>query len=408
MIKTTLSRHDTNLAALLYGSPYTAARYGVLGFVHDALTEQAPWFATAIEAAAARLLAELDVATVYDVPRALFEREGRPPARVTEALRCAEMVEALRDGLWQLGYADLSDRVTAWNAAVFDTSAAVALTGEGLAVRRELLERLLDRAQEILLKWYELDVRLSAKESRVDGRTLAVAARVWQIPLVNGEMTPAPRAAAALYANRLGRSVAAVAHSRLNDALCSTAPDVAVTEPLALLVAIGESITTARMSQSDMTLSSKGGLRVSVRNGKSLSDASLSPHAWWPVFSAWGSSERRREIVVPTAWKLTCAEADVLLWLLCRVTAQLAVVASAPQRVAISVAPFDWAGHVETKAPQWAAGVESVWSLMQRGRKPPQRTEVPATPGALLPRLGDVDSWPWRPEATDTLESVPA
>lgn len=406
MIKMTLGHYGDNLAALLHGSPYTAARYGVLGFVHDALTEQTPWFATAIEQAAAKLLAELGVPTVYDVPRALFEREGRPPARITEALRSPDMVEALTDGLFQLGYADLSDQVALWSAA--SAVAGGPLAEEGRATRWELLEQLLTRAEEILVKWRQMGVRLAPEEARVDGRTLAVAARVWQIPLINGEMAAAPTATAALYPNRLGRSAAVVAHSRINDALRSTAPDAAVTEPLALLVAIGESITTVNMNRKDMGLASKGGLKVSVRNGRALSDMSLSPHAWWPVFSAWGSSERRKEIVVPTAWRLTPAQADVLVWLLCRVAAQLAVAASAPPAVARVLAPFDWAGHVAAKTPEWAVGVESVWALMQRGRKPSVRSVMPQTPGALLPPLGEVASWPWRPETSDSLAAVPA
>lgn len=395
----TLCHYSDHLSAQLSANPLAAVRSGVLGLVHDALLTRTPWLADALTDGATELLAALGIATVYEVPAALTGRPGRPAARLLQAVRHPDLVRALGDGLAQLR-CDYGldpgplERVGRWGPSSGDPGAVVALLADDRAARGDLAERLRVRALEILGLWRAGGIQLEPGMPRMDGRTLAVASRVWQVPLVDGEMAPEPTAAAALYANRLGRSAAAVAFARLNGALRSAAPDVAVTEPLALLVAVGESICSAWMGVEECKVARAGGLPVRVRSGEPLSAAFVAVPDWWPVFSAWGSSERRAAVGIPTAWKLSSVEADVLVWVLCEVAAMLAVAASAVPVAGRGLAPLDWRGHVAARAPQWDAGAASVWALMQRGRKPHVRTERPV---GGLPALADVAAWPWRP-----------
>ena len=84
----------------------------------------------------------------------------------------------------------------------------------------------------------------------------------------------------------------------------------------------------------------------------------------------------------------------MIVWTLTRVAASLAVAASAPRRRGRLMVPFDWAAHVAREAPIWESGAASVCGLMQRGRLPQLRTEMPAGP---LPSIYEPDAWPWRP-----------
>jgi hypothetical protein len=147
-----------------------------------------------------------------------------------------------------------------------------------------------------------------------------------------------------------------------------------------------------------------GELPLQVRCGMPVSDVMVDVHGWWSIFSAWGSSARRGAVAIPTAWRLSPAQADVVMWSLCGVAVRLALAASAPSVLARSMRPFDWSAHVVARSPEWLAGAGSVWSLMQRGRAPKDRTVMPE---GLLPSLSDASSWPWRSESSGMLGGVP-
>jgi hypothetical protein len=406
-IKLTLSHLDEHLGALLASSPVTAARHGLLGLVHDALMADAPFMADVLTEGAADVLTELGVATVYEVPAALRARQGRPPTRIVSALRSPDMVDALHRCLYQVsgGNPDVSALALEWGPLSDDPGAVAPLRRDDLGARTELVDQLRVRTAEIIAGWRQAQMGLARGGRAMDGRTLATAARVWQIPLVTGELPEvAPTAAAALYPNRLGRSAAAVIFSKVNAAISANVGgfDVsAIFEPLALLVAIGESISIADFTDTHRKLALKGALPVRVRCGEPLTDMALDVHSWWPVFSSWGSSARRDAVAIPTAWRLSGAEADVLVWALCSVAVRLAVASTAPRSGTASITRFDWSAHVAEKSPQWEAGAASLWSLMQRGRQVEKRTAWPET---IFPALKDAATWPWR---SDTLVPVP-
>jgi hypothetical protein len=397
MINMTESDFGRNLTALLTQPPVRALKGGALGFVTSAVPQDTPWVADRIHKAAVDLLTSLDVGSIYDVPDGLARLKGRPPKAVIDAMRSPDLVDAVRGGLCQLGYPDLMDLVSAWGPTGEGPMATVELSASTLRERTELVDALRVRAQEILAAWGAAGLEIGVGSTRVDGRTLAVAARVWQIPLVTGQGGDAPMSVSALYANRLGRSAAAVAFMKIAQAAATHAPVEAVSGPLALLVALGEAIMPGDPdSEVIRVAASKGELQPCVQVGGPVVDRSLDVHRWWPIFSAWGSSERRGAVPFPTAWRLSTAQADVFLWVLTRVAVALAVAASAPRRAGYLLVPFDWAAHVEREAPAWVQGADAVCSLMQRGRLPQLRTEMP---GGLLPDLGDAGAWPWRAPA---------
>jgi hypothetical protein len=402
MIKIAQSDFGAGLAALVGHSPVRAARGGVLSFVSGALADQTPWLTERIHEAAGPLLTELGVETVHDVPSGLAKLEGRPPLRVVSALRSPEMVEALCAGLYQLGFQDLMNQLAQWGPQGDGPLATVPLRPADTRVRSELVDRLRGRAVEIMQWWVSAKVELTTSDLRVDGRTLTTAARVWQVPQLTGSMLPPPSAAAALYANRIGRSAAAVAFSKINKAILSHAPDSAVGEPLALLVALGEAITAENLDDERTRVQvARGTLPVQVRSGEPVGVMARDVQGWWPMFSAWGSSERRGAISLPTAWKLSTAESDVVVWLLIRIAVSLALAASAPSRAVRLASPFPWSDHVAQEGPAWELGATSVWTLMQRGRLPQLRT---AMPEGGLPSVFDAKAWPWRcptPVSTD-------
>lgn len=396
-MKITMTESDFGhgMAALLAFTPVRALRSGALSFIAGAIPEQTPWVATRIHEAAVHLMSLLDVDSIHEVPDGLAKLKGRPPKAVVAAIRDPDLVEALRDGLFQLGYTDLMELVAQWGPAGEGVLSTVPLSVRGLVERTELIDALRTRAQEILAAWGKSGLEIGVGAVRVDGRTLGIAARVWQIPLINGAMGPAPMAASALHANRLGRSAAAVAFSKIDESVATHAPVDAVSGPLALLVALGEAITPVDPDSEQVRVqASRGALRVCVRNGLPVHGRSMDVYGWWPLFSVWGGSERRGAIPFPTAWKLSPAEGDVILWVLTRVAAALAVAASAPRRAGHLLMPFDWAGHVAKESPVWEQGASSVCTLMQRGRLPQLRSEMPSGP---LPRLADGGAWPWRP-----------
>lgn len=379
MINITESDYSGSLGALLALSPIRAARGGALGFIRGALTGQTPFLADRIDHAASPLAEVLNVETVRDVPDGLAKLPGRPPARVSAALRSPELREL----------------VAQWGPQDTDELATVPLRAQGLAERGELVDALRERAVQILEAWSESSLEIGPGDLRVDGRTLATAARVWQIPILTGSMQSVPTAAAALYPNRLGRSAAAVAFAKINEALSSEAPIAAIAPSLALLVALGEAITPVDPDdEATRVRSDKGELAATVRLHGPVRGMACDVHAWWPFFASWGASERRVAIALPTAWKLSTVEADVIVWTLTRVAASLAVAASAPRRRGRLMVPFDWAAHVAREAPIWESGAASVCGLMQRGRLPQLRTEMPAGP---LPSIYEPDAWPWRP-----------
>lgn len=393
-IKTTLSNLDGHLSALVYSSPVTAARSDLLGLLTDVLTASSPFAAEALREAATPLREALGAEDVRDVWRKLVALPGRPPRTVTAALRSPDLVDALVDALGLVGAQDAAKRVTEWGPRDTGEFAVVPMSNEEWDARHALLGKLRTRVAELVAAWRgAADFVLKWDALPVDGRSLSVAARVWQLPLITGEVGSPPTATAALYPNRLGRSAAAVACSRMNAAIASIAPDSAVLEPLAMLVAVGEAITPVDWDARDQSRAARGEIPVWVRCGMPVGEESFDYQSWWPVFAAWGSSTRRDAIAIPTAWRLSRVEADVLVWALCSASVGLAVAGTMPHRSARKLVLPTWEEQVTRELPAWEAGARSVWALMQRGRSPERRTGFP--PESLLPRLDTVEPWPW-------------
>jgi hypothetical protein len=392
-----------HIESLLTSTPVTAARHDLLGLLTTVLDADAPVFAGHLQAAAEPLCEALGVATVHDVWRGMVALPGRPPRAVASALRRPEMVSALYQGLECQGWLSLAKLAASWGPQEYGDMATVPLTAGTLAQRVELVDQLRERTLEIIAHWRKLDTPLGRGPSRVDGRSLASAARVWQVPAITGSLGEVPSAPSALYPNRLGRSAAAVAFARANAALDSVAPDSWVFEPLALLIAVGESVCPASWSPGDVSAAMHGSLSLKVRCGQPIGDEVSSLAHWWSVLSAWGSSARRAAIAVPTAWRLNEAHGDVVVWALCSAAVRLAVASTAPSRMTrLASGSYDWDAHVVRELPTWESGALSVWTLMQRGRQVQRRT---AWPAVSAPVLKDATSWPWR---SDSLGSVPA
>lgn len=397
------TRHvERQLEALLASTPPTAVRHDLLGVLADVLAADSPVFADHLYEAAEPLCEALGVSDIREVWRAMSALPGRAPKAVSDALRSPPLVAALYEGLSCMGFLKLAQTAASWGPQEYGDMATVPLTVETLLTRTALVEQYRVRTAEIITYWRSLRVELGSGPSRVDGRSLASAARVWQVPSITGSLGPEPTASSALYPNRIGRSAAAVAFARANAALESVAPDSWVFEPLALLVAVGESVSLPGWQSSDVSAALHGLIPLKVRGGLPVGDDSLRLDYWWSVLSAWGSSARRSAIAIPTAWRLNEAQGDVVVWALCSAAARLAVASTAlPRRSRRTEETFDWDAHVAAELPMWSAGVLSVWKLLQRGRVPQRRT---AFPGALSPGLKDATSWPWR---SDSLGSVP-
>jgi hypothetical protein len=401
MSNITLRNGEAHLTALLRATPVTAARNGVLGVLYDAMVSQKMALAPELLKASAPLCAELECADLYGAAEALSALDGRPPKRVTSALRSPEMVTVMRAALDMLELWDLSDRVAAWGPqSATGPGSVLPMSANACAQRTALVDALRARALELQTEWTRLGLGLSPGPLMVDGRSLLAAARAWQLPLITGELPPPPIATAAMHPNRLGRTAAVVIYSRLGQALRAKVPDEELVEPLALLVAVGEAISSPRRRGVHRTAEAMHGLvKVAVRNGLPIDDESLGVDTWWPVFDSWGSSSRAVAMAIPTAWRLTDAEGDVLVWALCSVAARIAAVSSVPAevrnvRVLAPVVADPWPAHREVELPNWEAGARSVWSLMQQ----PRRFEARTTwPGCISPSLGTDYSWPWRP-----------
>lgn len=393
-----------NVGALLCSTPITAARHGLLGAIHDPLKLQVPSLADYLDRACTPLFELLGVDDVYAVPGALRAMDGRPPKRVVAALRHPDVVDALCRALDQLGIYSLDKYVLAWGPQ--DVGGVVPMGAEGRAARAELLSALHRRAGEILAAWTSAGVRWSAEKIGIDGRTMVAAARIWQVPMINGEVLGAPESMAARYANRVGKAAAAVAFSRYYDAHRSACPPEAFFEPLALLVAVGEAISRENWGRPEVARALRGyvGLEIPAA-GLPVTDAAFDVPRWWSVFSSWGASGRRAAAVIPTAWRLSPVEGDVVTWALCSVAVRLAVAGSMPKpdhREPTWVPP-SWESHVASALPDWERGARNLWALMQSTRDVSKRTEFP---GALL--VGsDRASWPWPPTGTDMLSPVP-
>lgn len=400
-INTTLSHLDHHVGVLLHSTPITATRHGLLGLVCDHLEgADRSWAAEDLQTACTDLMALLDVPTVYEIPAALRARRGRPPKAVVAALRAPDVVAALCRGLDELDLGGLYRYAQAWGPQ--ESGLTVPLAPVDRDRRAALVSALRRRAGEILAAWREVKVQWRAESVAVDGRTLVAAARAWQVPMINGEVLSPPESTAARYPNRLGKSAAAVAFARYRDAHCSQAPHEAFFEPLALLVTVGEAISRGSWEQPDLSRSLRGYVGLEIPGeGAPVPDSALSVLRWWPVFSAWGASGRREASAIPTAWRLSEAEGDVLVWALCSAAIRLALAGSLPQfdrAQALAGAPVPWREHVAAELPGWEAGARSLWALMQSTRDVSKRT---AFPGMLLPG-SDRESWPWfSPSADD-------
>lgn len=418
MSNITLRNGEHHLRALLRHSPFTAARNGVLAVVHDGLVSiDALPAAEDLSEAAAPLTSVLDVPDLDAVDGALCALNGRPPAAVSRALTSPRLVSTLCHSLDMLGAADCSDQVARWGPRNPDRPGeALPLEVADRASRWELVSALRVRTAELLAAWRARGMIISAELANVDGRSLTAAARTWQVPMITGTLPPAPEAAAALHPNRLGRTAATVAYSRIGSLVRSPAPDAAVFEPLALMVAVGEAVSvedlgTAREGDGEIGMMSwnsssaqaavRGQLPVQVRDGHPVRDEAADLNVWWSVFSSWGSTSKRLATAIPTAWRLSAVEADVLVWAMCSAAARIATAASMPSEDAavrkLGVRHgVSWEDHWAAEFPRWEAGARSVWVLMQKGRRFESRTPWPML---LAPAVDTESSWPWRPRS---------
>jgi hypothetical protein len=405
------------LRALLEHSPTSAARHGVLHVMHDALCQnKAAWLADELVAAAAPLATVLDVPDIHAIDGALRAIRGRAPAAVTRALLSPELIAVLCDGLDSLGLLDLRAEVVRWGPrGGVDSADALPLAADARQARAQLLGQLQQRASELLAEWYASGTQFGVDLVHVDGRSLLAAARVWQVPMITGTVPSPPQAASALHPNRLGRTATALTYSRLPALFHSVAPIKEIFEALALLVAVGEAISVPveptperegpigmmRWDQDTARQSVRGELPVRVRVGEPIGEESKTVDYWWPVFSSWGSTSKRLATAIPTAWRLSNVEADVLVWALCSVAARISIAASAaqpqqkPYTLGGPVERLNWEEHFAAEFPGWEVGAQSVWSLMQQQRRFADRTQFP---GLLVPVLGNDQSWPWPPQ----------
>jgi hypothetical protein len=415
----TLAHGERHLRVLMNATRLTAVRYGLLDALSDAVTTGGyDDLATSLSEAAAPLCAALEVTELPDVPYALQSMTGRPPRRVMTALRGEALAWAVSRSFDVVGLYELADRARTWSPEAARGLNPGSLSADALAERRSLADSLRVRAREIYAAWLKVPGGVDLAPSMVmDGRALTAAARAWQLPLLNGTMQPAPMATAALHPNRLGRTAAIVAFSRAREALSSSrcVPDVLVFESVALLIAVGEAISGPNDLDNKASRSRRKYLRgehgvvpvqvplgesVNVRSG-AVGEGGYQLDCWWPVFDSWGSQSARTAQAIPTAWKLTAVEADVLVWALCSVAVRLAVAAMSPVTAtpskivgAASAAVGDsWSTHWASESSTWEAGARFVWSLMQGTRGLEGRT---VWPGQCEWSLKDEASWPWR------------
>ena len=417
MHKVTIGHLDVHLRALLRHSPYTAARNGVLGLVLDALVQGDHTAEIDQLSEAAKPLADvLDVGSLYEISDGLHAVTGKPPTAVSRALAAPPMVDALCYALDALECYELGLLVERWGPRR-DNGAQVApaLLNEARVARWDLVSRLLARAGALYAGWREQGVMFGINKIHIDGRTMSAAARAWQVPMITGVIPELPTASAVMHPNRLGRTAATVAYARLPEVVNSPAPDAAVFEPIALLVAVAEAISggvdgTRLSEQSDLGAvvwdsaaverAKRGQVRVRVRDvDEPVSPESADLATWWPVFTSWGATSRLVQ-AVPTAWRLSDVEADVLVWALCSAAVRIAIAASMPRshgRRAIGAAEeLDWPAFYRGELPRWDAGAQSVWRLMQTPRRFALRTPWPGS-FTLAPKLHAPASWPWCP-----------
>jgi hypothetical protein len=368
--------------------------------------------------AAQPLMDTLDVPDLYAVDGALRKIQGKPPTAVMRALTRPALVDALAYALEDLEYYELAEMVCRWGPrSESGSQIAPALLPEAGEARWQLVGQLRQRVTELLDGWREQHVGLALNSVLVDGRTLAAAARAWQVPMITGQVPDVPTAGAVLHPNRLGRTAATVIFTNLRKAVDGGAPDSVLFESLALLVAVGEAITRGDIGGSTrvegasgvalMTWDSvsaqqalRGQLRPEIRVGEPVTAESADLSAWWPVFQSWGATSRLAQ-AIPTAWKLTDVEGDVLVWAMCSVAVRIAIAASASRpnrlrRLSADEVKLEWSGHYKAELPAWCEGARSVWTLMQKPRRFALRTGFPGA-HTLAPKLDLDSSWPWCP-----------
>jgi hypothetical protein len=410
-IKLSKSALDATLTALLGTTPVYAARSGLLTLSHGAAEYAGPL----IDDAVAPLCAELGVTGLDGLMGYLAGVTGRPPRALTRALRSRSIVDALARVYDEIGLYDRADQVRTWLVDDLRSSDLIIAEGTARADRAALAGDLLTRAAELLAGWRADSPKFSARGvPSLDGRVLVAAARAWQVrELSPATATSAPSAPSAKYANRLGRTAAAVAASRLGNAWRSPVwvPALAIEESLALLIAVAEAVSVP----GSLAQVRRGDPEFSVRLGESTdTELARSQSAWWPILDSWGSTSRSVAGSIPTAWRLTDVQGDVVVWALCSAACRLAVAASVPTPQREGGEPVDpvlsWERHLAAHLPRWESGAESVWSLLNQGRLAGARS---SWPGAVVPVLDDPASWPWRPfpnydePSTDTLAIVP-
>ncbi|HZE01404.1 MAG TPA: hypothetical protein VE155_06525 [Pseudonocardiaceae bacterium] len=416
---------DDVLTALLDGSPVSAARYGLLTFAHGL----AEYSGDALVAATAPLRAELGVDTMIEIPAALAALPGRAPRRVSHALRSRELISALVFTLEESGHYSHADLVRQW--LMLDLQAGdlayTNVTGVALTQRQELVDQLMARVAEITAGWQAKQIRFNSSQApSVDGRAMVAAARAWQVAALSPKsILSSPTSASAKHANRLGRTAAAVAASRLGTAYgCPVwVLPVGLEEPLALLIAVAEAVLPAGQPAATRTgapVRRRQGseLEFSVKLGAPVDRDALagSMSGWWPVLDSWGSCSRDVAGAMSTAWRLSPAQGDVVVWALCSAACRLAVSAMVTgagddPRLSDVQGAAVWAARVAEFLPSWEAGATRVWTLLHQARRPGDRG---SWPGCVFPALDDPSSWPWRPlpdydePSTDTLTTVPS
>jgi hypothetical protein len=378
------------------GRPYSVTLAGGLDLVlhalraHGLLRE-----ADRLVDAAQPLVDAANASGVPGLASALVSRSGRPTAAITGRLRCDELETALAAAFSTLGWHDMLPMLATWSPVASRAVADVVLPPDGQVARRELVVDLMRRAAEFEQAWIRQGVGWDLPVFPVDGRTLRASSRLVGLSYAGEVPGEGEVPMSARHANRLGRAVGALALARLPIVLRGHAPEYVVVRALSVLGALAESL---RIDTSDVGRRAAHVLRVRGA-GVSVSDHGWTPLVWWPVLDSWGSTSKQVRALVPTAWKLPPADADVAVWAVAYATALVGMAADAPDR---RLSSAEWEQHVEsTLDPVWGLRMDGVWDLFQTTRLVATRSPFPSGFGSPA-SFGRVDplvpsSLPWLP-----------
>lgn len=375
--------------------PYTVARLGGLDLVLYSLYAHGLHAEADRLAVAAQPLADAaDAGGIVPLAEALAAREGRPSRNITGRLRCDEMETALASAFTTLGWSDMLPMLATWSPSGARAVEDVELTSDGVADRRSSLLALMRRAREFEAAWVAAGAGWDIPVVPVDGRTLKSASRSLGLSLRGEVAAEGEVPMSARHANRLGRSLVALALSRIPAALTGHAPSEFLRLPLSILGAVAESLRRDASAQrrSDHVLRVRGA-------GVAVPDQGWTPVAWWPALDAWGSTSSQVQAMIPMSWGLSPVDADVTIWALAYATALIGTAADAPNR---RMSAMEWELHVEsTLDPVWGIRMDGVWDLVQTPRLVAARAPFPSGYGSpcAFSRVDPADpsTLPWLP-----------